>query len=148
MNISSLELRNFVYPSSIKKQTFNYGGFEGIAELLGWQIVFFKDNDGDLKTKALLFESIVNPQLIKIANHILDYIEFPILFGENKDKMLKLYGKPDSEDGLYEDMVRYNYLLKEDAFLVFGFKDNKLEYLEIISDPQIAKQVSGFRNSL
>lgn len=48
-------LRDVVKNYEVKEQEFEYAGTKGIAELLGWQIVFFHKMDDLVNTAAVVF---------------------------------------------------------------------------------------------
>ncbi len=145
MKINKLKLRDVVKNYEITEQEFEYAGTNGIAELLGWQIVFFRKKDDPVNTVALSFNEIDNIELINIANSILALIDVDVRFGDNIEVINRLYGVADFTDNLYEDMIRYNYIISPQLLMVFGLKNNELSSLEIVADENIIKQIISVR---
>ena len=68
MKINNLKLKNIVKNYEIEEHEFEYAGTNGIAELLGWQIVFFRKNENLNDTIAIAFNEITSTELINISN--------------------------------------------------------------------------------
>lgn len=145
MNISKLKLRDIVKDYEIKEQDFEYAGIRGIAELLGWQIIFFRKKDDLDNTVVISFAEIDNKELICISNSILKSIDMNIRFGDNIEVINSVYGNADFTDSIYEDVIRYNYNVSSNLFIAFGLKDNKLSCLEIVIDENIIKEIINAR---
>lgn len=141
-----IKLRDIISNYEIKEQEFEYAGVEGVAELLGWQIIAFYKMDDLLNSVALAFEQITSSELINISNLILECIDFEIRFSDGKEEIEQYYGKANFIDDIYEDILKYNYILSSNYFISFGLKDNKLISLEIIMDEDIIKEVVDSRN--
>lgn len=142
MKIDKLKLKDIVKNYEIVEQEFEYAGISGIAELLGWQIMFFRKKNLS-NTIALSFNEIEIVELINIANFILKTIELDIRFGDNIEKIKNIYGTANFIDNVYEDMIRYNYIIASDLFIAFGIKNDKLSYLEIITDEELIERRRG-----
>lgn len=145
MTIYKLKLRDIVKNYEITEQEFEYAGTKGIAELLGWQIVSFSKKDDPANTVAISFNQIDNSELIDIANSILEFIDVDVRFGDNIEVINRLYGVADFTDELYEDMIRYNYIISPQLLMVFGLKSNELSSLELVADENIIKQIISVR---
>lgn len=145
MTIYKLKLRDIVKNYEITEQEFEYAGTNGIAELLGWQIVSFSKKDDPADTVAISFNQIDNSELIDIANSILEFIDVDVRFGDNIEVINRLYGVADFIDDLYEDMIRYNYIISPQLLMVFGLKSNELSSLELVADENIIKQIISVR---
>lgn len=142
-----IKLRDVVKNYEVKEQEFEYAGTKGIAELLGWQIVFFHKMDDLVNTAAVVFSEINNNELISIANSILKFMDINIRFGDSVDVIKQIYGIADFTDSFYEDMIRYSYIISADLFIVFGIEDNILTSLEIITDENMVREIVSFRNN-
>ena len=70
------------------------------------------------------------------------------MFGDNLSKIKKIYGEANSFDNIYEKMTRYNYLIDSSLFIVFGIKEDKMVYLEIITDKVMIDDVFNLRKML
>ena len=140
-----IKLRDIVENYEIQEQEFEYAGTIGIAELLGWQIVFFRKEDDLVNTIAVSFNEIDTSELINIANSILKSIDINIRFGDSIDVIKRIYGIADFTDSLYGNIIRYNYIISEDLFLAFGLKDDILSSLEIIADENMIKEIINVR---
>lgn len=147
MKINKLKLRDIVKNYNIKEQKFEYAGINGIAELLGWQIIFFHPENNLDNTVVFSFNEIDNMEMINIANQILKFMDMNVRFGDNMEKISHLYGVADFIDSLYEDITRYNYIVSQELFMAFGLKDSILSYLEIIIDKNIIDEVISVRKS-
>lgn len=142
-----IKLKDVVKDYEVKEQEFEYAGINGIAELLGWQIIFFHKMDDLVNTVAVLFNEINNNELIRIANSILKFIDMNIRFGDSVDVIKQIYGIADFTDSLYGEIIRYNYIISSDLFIAFGLKDNILLSLEIITDENMIREIVSVRNS-
>lgn len=126
LKINRLKLRDIVNRYEIREQEFEYAGINGIAELLGWQIIFFCKNNDLSNTVVISFTEIDNIELINIANSILNFIDMDIRFGDCAEVINSIYGIADFIDSLYEDIIRYNYIISPDLFITFGLRNNIL----------------------
>lgn len=142
-----IKLRDVVKNYEIREQEFEYAGTNGIAELLGWQIIFFRKMDDLVNTVAIFLNEIDNNELINIANSILKFIDMNIKFGDSVDVIKQIYGSADFTDSLYGEIIRYNYIISADLFIAFGLKDNILSCLEIITDENMIKEIISVRKS-
>lgn len=145
MKINKLKLREIVSTYEIMEQEFEYAGINGIAELLGWQIIFFRKKEDPINTVAILFNEIVDIEIINIANSILEFIDVDIRFGDNIQQINNVYGIADFTDYIYDDMIRCNYIISPELLMVFGFEKNKLSYLEIAVDEIMINQILSIR---
>ena len=142
-----IKLRDVVKSYEVKEQEFEYAGTNGIAELLGWQIVFFYKMDDLVNTAAVSFDEINNNELISIANSILKFMNINIRFGDSVNVIKQIYGIADFTDSLYGEKIRYNYIISADLFIAFGLEDNILTSLEIITDENMIREIVSVRNS-
>lgn len=147
MKINELKLRDVVKNYEITEQEFEYAGTNGIAELLGWQIVSFRKKNDPFNTVALSFNEIDNIELINIANSILAFIDLDVRFGDNIEIINRLYGVADFTDNLYDNLIRYNYIISPQALVVFGLKNNELSSLELVVDENMIKQIISVRSN-
>lgn len=145
MKINKVRLRDIIKNYEIMEQEFEYAGVNGIAELLGWQIVSFCKKDDPVNTVAISFDEIDNTELINIANSILEFIDANVRFGDNIETINRAYGIADFMDNLYEDMIRYNYIISPNLFIGFGLKYNALSCLEIVTDENMIKEIISVR---
>jgi hypothetical protein len=137
VNISNLELHDFtkVFDSG----DFKYSEVNGHADYLGWYIIFFKELGCD-KVSAISFDDIlIEKNIKKIANEILQKIEFPIRFGDKLSSIKKEFGEPNFSDSILIDVQRFHYVLDEKKlYLCFGIDCNEELYsLEIITNKKI-----------
>lgn len=145
MKNRNVKLKDILTNFNIKEQEFEYAGIKGVAELLGWQIIFFfKPNDLD-NTAVMCFNEIDTTELINTANSILKFIDMDIRFGDYIDTINGVYGNADFIDSLYEDIIRYNYIISSNLFIAFGLKGKMLSCLEIVTDEGIIKEIVGVR---
>lgn len=56
-------------------------------------------------------------------------------------------GIAEFTDSLYEDIIRYNYVISSDLFIAFGVKDNILSCLEIVADEKIIEEIISVRKT-
>ncbi|MCI8753190.1 MAG: hypothetical protein HFH66_17975 [Lachnospiraceae bacterium] len=145
MKINNLKLKNIVKNYEIEEHEFEYAGTNGIAELLGWQIVFFRKNENLNDTIAIAFNEITNTELINISNSILNIMKMDIRFGDNLDIINHFYGNADFIDSIYEDTLRYNYIISPDLYIVFDLTNNTLSGLEIITDENLINEIVNAR---
>ena len=92
MKINNLKLKNILKNYEIEEREFEYAGTNGIAELLGWQIIFFRKNENLNDTIAIAFDEITSTELINISNSILNIMKMDIRFGDNLDIIKHFYG--------------------------------------------------------
>ena len=145
LNINKLKLKDILKDYEIKEQPFEYAGTYGVAELFGWQIIFFKKQDVATHTVAVSFNDIDNTELIGIANLVLKFIDIEVRFGDNINLINDVYGIADFTDNLYENMIRYGYIISPNLLMIFGLKDNTLSCLEIITDEIMIKEIINHR---
>ena len=145
MKINNLKLKNIVKNYEIEEHEFEYAGTNGIAELLGWQIVFFRKNENLNDTIAIAFDDITSTELINISNSILNIMKMDIRFGDNLDIINHFYGNADFIDSIYEDTLRYNYIISPDLYIVFDLTNNTLSGLEIITDENLINEIVNAR---
>lgn len=145
LHINQFKLRDIVKGYEIKEQDFEYAGMSGIAELLGWQIIFFRKKDDLDHTVVISFDEIDSKELISISNAILKSIDMDIRFGDSVEVINSIYGIADFTDNIYENVIRYNYNISSNLFIAFGVKDNKLWCLEIVIDEDIIKEIINNR---
>ncbi len=145
LKINNLKLKNIVKNYEIEEHEFEYAGTNGIAELLGWQIVFFRKNENLNDTIAIAFNEITSTELINISNSILNIMKIDIRFGDNLDIINHFYGNADFIDSIYEDTLRYNYIISPDLYIVFDLTNNTLSGLEIITDENLINEIVNAR---
>lgn len=145
LKINNLKLKNIVKNYEIEEHEFEYAGTNGIAELLGWQIVFFRKNENLNDTIAIAFNEITSTELINISNSILNVMKMDIRFGDNLDIINHFYGNADFIDSIYEDTLRYNYIISPDLYIVFDLTNNILSGLEIITDENLINEIVNAR---
>lgn len=148
MNIGELRLKDILTDYKIEEREFEYADVKGVAELFGWQIIFFRKQADLLNTIALSFSEIEDENLISLANSILEHVDIDVMFGDSLSKIIKIYGEANSFDHIYENMTRYNYLIEPSLFIVFGIKEDKMVYLEIITDKAMIDDVFNLREML
>lgn len=68
-----------------------------------------------------------------------------IRFGDNIVRITDSYGQADFTDTVYEDVIRYHYLVEADFYIMFGVKDGILSSLEIIVDEDIIQDAISVR---
>ncbi len=135
-----IKLKEIAPKYKIVQQEFEYAGKVGIAELIGWKIVLFHEKSDLMNTVALSLDEIDDNEMIKIANTILESIDMDIRFGDGIDKIKQKYGVADYTDNIYEDKIRYSYIISPELFMAFGIRDDMLISLEIITDEDIIKE--------
>ena len=145
LKINNLKLKNILKNYEIEEREFEYAGTNGIAELLGWQIVFFRKNENLNDTIAIAFNEITSTELINISNSILNIMKIDIRFGDNLDIINHFYGNADFIDSIYEDTLRYNYIISPDLYIVFDLTNNTLSGLEIITDENLINEIVNAR---
>ena len=90
---------------------------------------------------AICFYQIDSRELMNISNAIIEFIDVDVRFGDSIEVINHLYGDADFTDVLYEDMIRYNYIISPQLLMVFGLKNDKLSYLDIVNDENKARTV-------
>jgi hypothetical protein len=149
LNIRELRLKDILIDYQIEEREFEYGDVKGIAEIFGYQIVFFRKQDNLSDTVALSFNEIWEDDgLISLANYVLKYVDIDIMFGDKLSKIRNKYGKADFLDKLYTNMTGYSYLIDAKLFIVFWVKKGRLVGLEIIADKEMANDIFNFRNGI
>lgn len=134
--LSILSENNFVYSVN---DSFEYADVQGYAYYIGSFITLFKKNNSN-SLSALSIEETSNEQLFQILNMVLDYIGFPILIGDNLDKVYTILGKPyHTNTIMYDD--RLLYLISEDYWVSIGVSNEKVLSIEILFDCEIINNV-------
>lgn len=147
LNIKKFRLKEIMGEFDIIEQELEYAGFEGVAELLGWKINFFRRKSNLDNTVAIWFFDIVEKETQIVANEILKRLKIDLQFGECVKDLGKL-GRPDMTDELLEDTIRYGYIVKPDFFVSLGLTDTRLTYLEIVNDEDIISEIQSIRSGM
>jgi len=140
--ISLYEL-DFIDRGTIRQQDFKYGNISGIAEMVGFQIIFFRKTISE-KNSCLSIDwgENKNPIILAIAQSLLAETNSKLRL---KDKLLdieRIYGKANYTDDLYEGSVTYHYFNKrKDTLYSFGV-DNSLGIvrIDLINDAEIVNE--------
>lgn len=148
MNIGKLRLKDILTEYKIEEREFEYADVKGVAELFGYQIIFFRKQDDLSNTTVLSFSELENDNLISLANSVLEHVDIDVRFGDSLSKIKKIYGEADWFDNIYENMTRYNYLVNPSLFIVFGIKEDKMVDLEIFTDKVMIDDVFNLRKKL
>ena len=148
LNIGELRLKDILTDYKIEEREFEYADVKGVAELFGWQIIFFRKQADLSSTIVISFSEIEDDNLISLANSILEHVDIDVRFGDNLSKIKKIYGEANSFDNIFENMTRYNYLIDPGLFIVFGIQEDKMVYLEIITDKVMIDDVFNLRKML
>lgn len=148
MNIGKLRLKDILTEYKIEEREFEYADVKGVAELFGYQIIFFRKQDDLSNTTVLSFSELENDNLISLANSVLEHVDIDVRFGDSLSKIKKIYGEADWFDNIYENMTRYNYLVNPSLFIVFGITEDKMVDLEIFTDKVMIDDVFNLRKKL
>lgn len=144
MKIKNFRLADHLPNYQIAERPFEYAGVQGRAELLGWQIIVFRKNDALSEIAAISLIDINTPELTKIANSILEHIDVKVKFGDTTDKITLAYGAFDFENNLCEDEISC-FRIIDSRLMIFGISSNTLSSLDIISDPDMVKEITSRR---
>lgn len=143
-SISDFRLSHFLPKESIVEQEFNYSGIDGVAEVLGWHVVFFRDLENQNYTTAISLEDAnCNEELSDFVNLLLAELNIHLKIGDDFEKIQSKYGKPFSYDEIISGMKRYNFLLNDNScFICFGVDNTYgLTYVEIITNRKILEGI-------
>lgn len=148
MNIRTLKLSNFIPDRLTIEEEFYYGDVYGIADLYGWQIIFFRENNLAETTAILMIDVFEDKQLLKFARAIIQKIGIKIDFGSKENIMVDLYGHPDFTDKTYEEVCKYIYVIDENLLVSFSIDDSLgFSGVEIIQNKNIIKEKIDFYSS-
>ena len=148
MNIRTLKLSNFIPDRLTIEKEFYYGDVYGIADLYGWQIIFFRENNLAETTAILMIDVFEDKQLLKFARAIIQKIGIKIDFGSKENIMVDLYGHPDFTDKTYEEACKYIYVIDENLLVSFSIDDSLgISGVEIIQKKNIIKEKIDFYSS-
>ncbi len=148
MNIRTLKLSNFIPDRLTIEKEFYYGDVYGIADLYGWQIIFFRENNLAETTAILMIDVFEDKQLLKFARAIIQKIGIKIDFGSKENIMVDLYGHPDFTDKTYEEACKYIYVIDENLLVSFSIDDSLgFSGVEIIQNKNIIKEKIDFYSS-
>ncbi|MDP4177251.1 MAG: hypothetical protein Q8900_02790 [Bacillota bacterium] len=139
-NISDFRLSKFLSKEIIEEKEFDYAGVDGVAEVLGWHIVIFRELENLECTSAIsLSDANYNNELSDLVNLILSELNINLQVGDCFQKIKDKFGQPFSCDEVIEEMKRYNYLLDNNSiFACFGVDIHEgLISIEIISNKKI-----------
>lgn len=139
-NISNFRLSKFLSKEIIEEKEFNYAGVEGIAEILGWHVVIFRELENQECTSVIsLSDANYNNELSGLVNLILSELNINLQVGDCFLKIKDKFGQPFSYDEVIEGMNRYNYFLdNNNTFACFGVDIHEgLISIEIISSKKI-----------
>lgn len=145
--LSNIKLKDYVPEDAVKYQNFLYGKVKGFAEILGWQIVVFRENDNENTVSALSLEGFENSsELKKIANKLLEDINLSVRLGDNFNLVKKHFGKNLFLDEIIDNVTRY-YYLKYSCLFCFGVdKENLVCSVEIIKNKNIINERMDYIN--
>ncbi|WP_024470283.1 hypothetical protein [Treponema pedis] len=148
MNIRALKLSNFIPDRLTIEKEFYYGDVYGIADLYGWQIIFFRENNLAETTAILMIDVFEDKQLLKFARTIIQKIGIKIDFGSKENIMVDLYGYPDFTDKTYEEVCKYIYIIDDNLLVSFSIDDSLgFSGVEIIQNKNIIKEKIDFYSS-
>lgn len=148
--IKELRLKNILDHYKVWEQEFEYAEVPGIAEIFGYQIVFFRPLKNLRNTVAISFSGIEEDAfLIRVANSVLMAMEMNVKFGKTTIEEINfIYGTADFiDDPCMEDSIRYHYLPHPNLLMVFTFKGKVLWGVEIIADEEMVKDIVDARKS-
>ncbi len=123
INIDTISLFDFDFidKSIIVDQDFQYGSIDGIAELIGFQIILFKK----AKNKNNVVLSIdwgtnKNPLILEISQNIMKQLNMSIALSDPLKDLEALYGKADYIHDIYENSITY-YYINTDQQIMYSF---------------------------
>lgn len=148
MNIRVLKLSNFIPNCLIIEKEFYYGDVYGIAELYGWQIFFFRENNLAETTAISMIDVFEDEQLLKFARMIIQKIGIIFDFGSKENIMVDMYGHPNFIDKTYEEVYKYIYVIEDNLLVSFSIDDSLgFSGIEIIQNKRIIKEKIDFYSS-
>lgn len=136
-NFNSIDINNFFSPVEyFIKSDFNYGGIDGYAKIIGYQIVFFFVEN----IEALCIEGVVDiPILVNKSNEILKYLSIEQKIGDKYFYSEYLNRDYQYKDSILDNITRY-YYLRDKFLIIIGVNQNSiLESVEIIKNEIIIK---------
>ncbi|BAV05625.1 hypothetical protein SAMN05421788_108229 [Filimonas lacunae] len=135
-----LTLQQFVDARYVGKvNNFDYAGIPGVAEVIGYHIIFFTVKGKDGLSAISMEELEGNALFTEIANKILAAIHCDVAIGEKREHVKKLWGEPDFKDDVFTGIERC-YYLKKGVLLVAGFnRYQKGVSLECVMDEELIK---------
>lgn len=135
---TNIKLESYV-GSNIIPREFDYAGFSGWAEIIGWQIIVFKRNENTISVISL--EEMDTPIIRDICTAILKDLDMPLSIGMKIDAVTQILGKYIYQDYILENEVRYYFRLQS-YLIVCGIHNTKgLTGMEIIYDSEIINSI-------
>ena len=131
---TNIKLSSYV-GSNIIPREFDYAGFSGWAEIIGWQIIVFRRHDNTISVISL--EEMNTPIIKDICTAILKDLNLPLSVGMKTDALIQTLGMYIYQDDILVNEIRYyfriqNYLIVCGMHNTVGLKD-----IEIIYDSEI-----------
>lgn len=145
MNILTLRLSDFIPHSLIIEKEFYYCDIRGVADLYGWQIIFFREKDSSETIAISMTDVFEDKQLLKFASIIIPKIGIEFDFGSKEDIIVDKYGHPNFTDKTFEGVCKYNYMIADNLFVSFFIDDNLgFSGIEIIQNKSIINEKVDF----
>lgn len=105
---------------------FEYAGIMGIAELIGYKIIFFRRDSASLLDAVRIWD-ITDSEEVAFSNMILEKMDFPVKLGDTLQRIYQEFGKETSQSHFLTDCDRYHYTMPDGFLLTFDIsKQNRL----------------------
>ena len=144
-DLSKNRLKNLAPDCIVSDQTFSYADTEGSADLIGYNIVFFKKK-GTEELSAICFQEIFDDEIIELSNSILKKSDIDIRFGETIKDISAYLGDSYFVDNIFENMIRYGALISANIFVSIGLSDEKMTYFEVVTDKEMIEKIISVRS--
>lgn len=134
---------DFIKTEVISEQDFEYGSFTGTAEMVGFQILFFKKTNNQKNSCfSIDWGENENSKILDIAQKILTRLNSKIFLRSKLSDIEEIYGTANFTDDIYENCI-IHYFLNEKGDAMYSFcVDNSLGVtrIELIHDAEIVQE--------
>lgn len=131
---TNIKLESYV-GSSIIPREFDYAGFPGWAEIIGWQIIVFRRDDNTIS--AISLEEMNSPIIKDICTAILKDLDLPLSVGMKIDALIQALGMYIYQDDILENEIRYYFRIQNNLIVCGIHNTEGLKDMEIICDSEI-----------
>lgn len=135
--IPSIKLSSYTNDKNIVYQPFVYAKVDGIAELIGWQIILFRRSGLVNGISVISIEDMDIPVIKDICAQILKDLDLPFSVGMNIDSVQQLLGLYSYTDNMLEDIVQYCFVMPHELICCGLHAKKGLCEVEIVYDEEI-----------
>lgn len=145
LNLGNLDrpLSYFAPKDYVQHRDLGYGSVKGTCEIIGYQIILFR-REGQTKNAALSIDwkDDRTQAILSIGNKILEYLNAPVLLGDDFHKAIDAFGQPDFSQELFMDSTTHYFLDTDEERLIRLTVNKNAEVIdfELIQDAELIQE--------